>query len=194
MTSASLHSLPDAFTRAQAQQAGISKHRFYQLTASGEIQRLARGLYRRARTEVADADLLEIAFRAPRATLCLGTALARHGLSDAIPHALDVAIPRGTRAPVTAAPVRWHRFAPQTFGLGRQTQQLGSGLEIGIYTAERSILDAFRTRGTSGHDVAYEALRRWLRQRGHQPSTLLALSKTFPRTMRPLRQALEILL
>lgn len=54
--------------------------------------------FRRADTAGgADPDLLEIAYRAPHATLCLTTALARHGLSDAIPARIDVALPRGQR-------------------------------------------------------------------------------------------------
>lgn len=187
-------SLPEPFTYAQALEAGLSKHHFYQLRDEGEIQLLARGLYLRASSDIADIDLVEIAMRSPQATLCLTSALVHHGLSDAIPRAHDVAIPRGTRAPAVSVPVQWHRFDLPTFDIGRQTRRLSRRVEIGLYSAERTILDAFRTRRTEGNELGYEALKRWLRLPGHQPSTLLALSKRFPRTTRPLRQALEILL
>jgi predicted transcriptional regulator of viral defense system len=44
-----------------------------------------------------DDDLVEIAERVSRATLCLETALALHGLIDAIPAAIDIAVPRRQR-------------------------------------------------------------------------------------------------
>jgi cell division FtsZ-interacting protein ZapD len=65
---------------------------------------------------------------------------------------------------------------------------------IGLYSAERSIIDAFRTRGTTGFDLATEALRRWLRDPTRQPAQLLALCENWPRTLTALRNALEILL
>ena len=160
----------------------------------GEIEPLSRGLYRRIDREVADLELLEVAQRAPKATLCLTTSLARHGLSDDIPQALDVALPRGARAPVTATPVTWHHFECATFDLGRTLVRLDGGRTIGVYTAERSIIDAFRNRGHAGHELGHEALRRWLRRPGANPAALLKLAASFPRGVTALRNALEILL
>jgi len=87
-TTQPLTALPATFTYAQARDAGLSKHTFYCLREIGRIEPLARGLYRQADAEPADLDLLAIAIKAPLATLCLASALARHGLSDAIPAAL----------------------------------------------------------------------------------------------------------
>jgi hypothetical protein len=47
--------------------------------APGFVDQIARGLYRWADAPEIDQDLLEIAHRVPRGTLCLITALARHG-------------------------------------------------------------------------------------------------------------------
>ena len=69
----------------------------------------------------ADTDLIEIAEHVPLATLCLETALARHGLIDAIPAAIDIAIPRGSRRPALQSPARLHQFDAGTFELGRET-------------------------------------------------------------------------
>jgi predicted transcriptional regulator of viral defense system len=173
---------------------GLSKHGLYQLRDEGRIEVLARGIYRRSNAAVADPELLEIAKRASRATLCLTTALARHGLSDEIPSAPDIALPRGTRTPATSARVQWHLFDAATFDVGRETLRLDSDTHIGLYSAERSIIDAFRTRGHGGHELAHDALKRWLRRRGAQPAVLLKLATRFPRAAAPLRKALEILL
>ena len=79
-----LSALPATFTYAQARHADLSKHTLYRLREGGRVAALSRGLYRQAGAEPADTDLIAIAVKAPWATLCLETALARHGLSDAI--------------------------------------------------------------------------------------------------------------
>jgi predicted transcriptional regulator of viral defense system len=186
--------LPATFTYAKAKAAGMSKRTLYRLREEGTIHALGRGLYRRGDAPPAELDLVAIATKAPRATLCLATALARHGLSDAIPAAPDVALPTGTRPPNTYARAQWHHFAPDKFDLGRNQLRLDSKTSIGIYSPERSIIDAFRLRGTEGYELAHEALRRWLRRKGSQPAALLEFAKHFPRTLNALRTALEVLL
>jgi hypothetical protein len=189
-----LSALPATFTYSQARDAGLSKHALYGLRDGGRIEPLGRGLYRQADAEPADLDLLAIAIKAPMATLCLASALAHHGLSDAIPAAPDIALPRGKRTPATEAPVQWHHFAPATFDLGRGSLALDETTSIGLYDAPRSIIDAFRMRGTEGHELGHEALRRWLRTQGSQPGQLIHLAHQFPRAEMPLRTALAALL
>lgn len=189
-----LGDLPATFTYAEARAAGLSKRELYRLRDEGRLQPIARGVFRRADAKPGDEGLLAIAARAPRATLCLTTALVRHRLSDAIPSAPDVALPRGTRAPVTSTAVQWHFLDLGTFEIGRSTVALDPSLEIGLYGPERSIIDAFRMRRTEGLELGREALKRWLRQRGSSPAQLLALAKHFPRVERSLRDVLEVLL
>ena len=191
-----LAGLPSTFSYSEARAGGLSERRLYALRDAGVLDQLGRGLFRRvgSAAEQADPDLLEIALRAPRATLCLTTALARHALSDAIPAAIDVALPRGQRHPRTAAPASWHAFAADTFDLGRDELRLTDEASIGLYSPQRCIVDAFRLRHLEGPETAIEALRRWLRRRGSQPATLLALARAFPKAEPALRAALEILL
>jgi hypothetical protein len=189
-----LAGLPATFSYTEARAGGLSDRRLYALRDAGVIEQLGRGLFRRADSAgEADPDLLEIAHRAPRATLCLTTALARHGLSDTIPARIDVALPRGQRRPRTQAPVMWHAFAPDTFDIGRDEVTLTAQTTVGIYSPERCIIDAFRLRHLEGPEVAVEALRRWLRRRGAQPATLLRMARAFPKAEPPLHAALEIL-
>ncbi len=186
--------LPVTFSYAEARAAGLSKYGVYRLRDAGVLEVLGRGLYRRTDGPPADVGLVAVAVRAPAATVCLTSALARYGLTDAIPAATDIALPRGTRRPAVAAAVVWHAFDPDTFVLGRDFLDLDGTTSIGLYSAERSIIDAFRTRRTEGHELAYEALRRWLRRPGSQPAQLVRLAAAFSRVSTPLRAALEILL
>jgi predicted transcriptional regulator of viral defense system len=186
-----LAELPDTFRYSEALER-INERQLRRLLSEGQITALSRGLYRKS-DWLGDDDLIEIASRSPMATICLRSALARHDLIDDIPAEIDIAIPRGSWTPETTAPVKWRRFDSRTFTIGRELLGIEGGRRIGIYTAERSIVDAFRLRHLEGADLANEALKRWLRG-GGQPSELLRLAKSFPRALTPLRQTMEILL
>ncbi|MGL5862861.1 MAG: type IV toxin-antitoxin system AbiEi family antitoxin domain-containing protein [Phycicoccus sp.] len=192
--------LPAAFTTATALDAGLTRSLLQRLVREGDLERLGRGVFLRGGSvDMVDTDLVEIAVRAPAATICLTSALTRHGLTDEIPPVVDIALPREQWLPTVTARVAWHRFAEDTFAIGRQNlivagSQTTGAVTIGLYSAERSIIDAFRTRGTTGFDLAIEALRRWLRDPIHQPAQLLSLCRHWPRTETALRNALEILL
>jgi hypothetical protein len=191
---ACLTKLPATFTYSQARKAGLSDWSLYQLRDNHLIEPIGRGLYERADHADGDPDLQAIAARAPRATLCLRSALARHGLIDDIPAEIDIALPRGTRAPSLDLPVSWHHFDATSFALGRETLDLGLGLSIGLYSPERCIADAFRLAGSEGPELGNEALRRWLRRRGSSPAKLLKLAAQLPRAEASLRRSLQILL
>jgi len=186
-----LASLPDTFRYSEALEY-ISEREFRRLVKDGRVIALARGLYRKSGW-LGDEDLIEIAAKAQRATLCLRTALARHDLIDDIPAEIDVAIPRGSWTPEVVSPVRWRHFDADTFEIGRGRLEISEDRGIGIYSAERSIIDAFRMRHIEGGDLAVEALKRWLR-RGGQPSELLLMARSFPRALPAIRRTLEILL
>lgn len=186
--------LPSTFTYSQALAAGVSRSRLYQLRDQHLIEQVGHGLYHRTDAPwQEDIDLIEIALRAPDATLCLVSALARHGLTDLIPATIDIAIPRDRWRPAVRAPVAWHSFQPDTFALGRSTVDLGDGITFGLYSPERCIIDIFRLRHREGVDVAHEALRRWLRRPSNHPSALLDIAGHFPQVLPSLRRALEVL-
>lgn len=188
-----LEVLPNAFSYRLAQERGLSDRSLRCLVAEGTLERMGHGLYRKADAPPADLDRIEIALRAPDAALCLVTALSHHDLTDVIPSTLDVALPRSRRPPRVSAPVRWHRFQEATFHVGREAVEVDEGLSLGIYSAERSIIDAFRLRHLEGEEIAVEALRRWLKQPGARPADLLEMARHFPKAERSLLQALRIL-
>ena len=185
--------LPEVFTHAAARRTGISDRVLYQMRDRGDIDCVARGIYARPGLD-ADPDLVEIAIRAPNATLCLTSALAYHDLTDDIPPAINAALPRPHRPPKTEAPVTWHRFDSDTFDIGRNTTPVTGQLEIGIYSAARTIVDAYRLRHLYGTDQAIEALKRWLRVSGNQPAALLEMANRLPKATPAIQSTLAILL
>ena len=186
--------LPMSFTYADARAGGLSDHALRALVHQGVLVRLGRGAYRRADAPLADEDLVEIALRAPDATLCLATALARHDLTDRIASDIDVALPRRQRPPRCTAPARWHRFDERTFAVGREALIVDDSVTIGLYSAERCVLDALRLRHLVGEELAIEALRTWLRRPEAVPASLLAMARDFPSVEPVLLAALRVLL
>jgi hypothetical protein len=65
----------------------------------------------------------------------LTTASARHELTDVIQARIDIAIPRGSRAPALRSPVDIHFFAAETFDLGREKIDAGHGAERAVRLA-----------------------------------------------------------
>lgn len=188
--------LPDLLSYDELAAQGLTRHGLDRLIEAGEFERIAPGLF--LRSGLADdttAAWIAIASKRPDATLCLLTALSLHELTDEIPTRSDIAIPRGTQ-PVTVhhAPIAWHRFDADTFSIGRTEHALPDGSSIGLYSAERTLIDMFRLRHAWGSDLAVGALRQWLRGRGNSPGSLLAMAEDFPKARPAIQQALEVLL
>lgn len=187
--------LPPVFTLAAAEARGFRKDQVYALLSQGDIERVGHGVYLRPEAiDPAFATIAAVTAARPDATLCLTSALVHHGLSDAIALDNDIAVPRGVRRPAGFAHVAWHSFDRTTFTVGREHLRLAEHTTIAIYSSERTIVDCFRLMHREGDDVAYEALRRWLRERGNSPSTLMDVAAPFPKAEPRLRHALEVLL
>ena len=184
-----LAGLPSTFRYTEAREH-LNERQFRSLLADAQIMPIARGLYRKS-DWYGDEDLTEIAAKAPLATIAMRSALARYDLIDDIPRRIDIAVPRGSWTPRLVVPIHWHHFAPATFEIGRSLLNTEAGV-IGLYSAERSIVDVFRLRHQEGEEVAVEAIKRWLRQ-GGQPSELLLIAQSFPRVVTPLRNLVKVL-
>jgi predicted transcriptional regulator of viral defense system len=185
--------MTDAIRPAEADRLGTSRSTLYRGAQQGRFDRIARGIYRAADAEPAQWEWIEAAARRPDATICLVSALAYYDLTDEIPATLDVALPRGSRRPATQAAITWHLFDQRTFDVGREQITVpGSDLRIGIYSEERTIVDAFRMRGAVGYEVGRDALREWVR-RGGKPARLMKIAAELPRSRGPLLRTLEVL-
>ncbi|ACZ31888.1 conserved hypothetical protein [Xylanimonas cellulosilytica DSM 15894] len=180
-------------TLDSARAAGLRKEEVYRMVEAGELERIGRGVYiRPGQVDPFLASLAGATAVKPMATMCLTSALVHHGLSDEIPFDTDVALPRGTRFPAGFEHVRWHSFDPSTFTAGRR--RLAHDLELWVYSAERTIVDAYRLAHREGVDQAHEALRRWVRTPGNSPASLLRTAALFPRSVTTIRETLQVLL
>ncbi|MGH3146669.1 MAG: type IV toxin-antitoxin system AbiEi family antitoxin domain-containing protein [Rubrobacter sp.] len=182
------------FKTRDAIEAGIHRRDLYALRDGGFLVEISRGVYRLADAEATPyLDLIAVSRRSPQGAICLNSALSYWDLTDEIPAEVHLAVPRGSRPPsIGYPPTHVHVFAAATFDLGRERVRLDSGEEIRIYSPERSVVDAMRLKSQVGADVAYEALRRFLRRPSSSPGDLLRLARRL-RAGGPVADALEVL-
>lgn len=151
----------------EALAAGIHPRTFYMLRDNGELERLSWGVYRLADLpDLSEPDLATVAKRIPDGVICLVSALAVHELTTHIPHAVHLALPRGTRYPkLDHPPLRVHLFSKDAFQAGIEERNFDD-VHVRIYTPEKTLADCFKFRRKIGLDVAIEALRTYRRRSG----------------------------
>ena len=173
---------------------GVHTDALYALRESGRIVELGRGLYRVAEAgEAEHPDLAVIAALAPRAAICLISALSYHGITTQIPSSVHLAVPRGSYHGIKLSmPVSVHQFNKKTFNEGLETQRIG-GMPLRIYSAARTVVDCFKFRNKLGLDVALEALRLARQRKRVQNRELLHYARLLrvEAPMTPYLQAIE---
>lgn len=179
---------------AHALRLGIHRSTLYAMRDKGVVVALARGLYRLTSLEpLANPDLVAVALRAPHGVLCLISALAFHELTTQVPHAVDLALKRGTTRPrIDYPPTRFYWFSGPSFDDGIETHNL-DGVSVRIYDPEKTLVDCFRYRNQIGMDVVLEALRLWRDRRRRKLDVLLryARMRRVEGTIRPYLEATQ---
>ena len=126
------------------------------------IHPLSRGVYALASmSDLEEPDLVAVAMRIPKGVICLISALVFHELTTQIPHAVDIAIERGSERPrVSYPPVNVYWFSDEAFSAGIEEHTF-NGKTVRVYCAEKSVADAFKFRNRIGVDIALESLKAW---------------------------------
>jgi predicted transcriptional regulator of viral defense system len=152
---------------SEALRLGIYPRTLYALRDAGVLEKLSRGLYRLAELPALPVpDLTIVALKIPQAVVCLVSALAFHELTTQIPHAVNIALPRGTRSPrLEYPPLRVFRFSGPAWSEGIEVHQI-SQASVRVYCPEKSVADGFKFRHKIGLDIAIEALK-FYRQSPH---------------------------
>ncbi len=157
--------------------AGVHPRTLYAHRNAGQLELVSRGLYRLASAPLPrHFDLVVVAAHAPRAVVCLISALTFHELTDEIPHEVSIAVQRGSAPPkLDTPPVRVFHFSDDAYRLGIEHHKI-EGIDLKVYSPAKSIVDAFRFRNRIGEDAAIKALATGLRTRRVRPGPLLELA------------------
>jgi predicted transcriptional regulator of viral defense system len=163
------------------------------MVAAGQLDRLARGLFRLADMPLmGDPDLVVVTQVVPGSVVCLVSALAFHNLTTQIPHEIQIAVSRTSRYPrIAHPPVRVFRYQEKMLEAGVESPNV-DGHTIRVFSAEKTIADCFKYRNKIGLDIAIEALRLyWQRRRPDIPA--LMTYAHICRVSRLIRPYLEVL-
>lgn len=180
-------------TARELAEAGIHRQVLSRLVAEGEIERVARGLYRRPEQPISEHHGLAIAAAAvPHGVVCLLSALQYHGIGTQLPSEVWMAIDRRARRPALRyPPLRIVRYSGTalTTGVERHTVE---GRTVKVYTVAKTLADCFKYRNKIGLDVALEALREAWRERRFTMDQLdrYAAICRVQRVMRPYLEAI----
>lgn len=172
--------------------AGIHPRTLYRLRDSGELEVLSRGVYRLAdQDDISDPDLVIIAKRIPQAVICLISALAFHEITTQIPHAISIALSKGSETPrLDYPPLNIHRFSGASFVEGME-EHLVDGVSIKVYCPEKTLADCFKFRNKLGMDIVLEALKLYKSRKQFHLEKILKYAKIcrVEKIMRPYLEA-----
>lgn len=147
------------------------------MAARGQGRRVGRGLYAGAESKPSvHQSAIEVTKRAPKAVVCLLSALEIHGIGAQAPFEVCIALPTDTHAPRgTGTAIRVTRLSGAAFVEGIQT-----------------VADCFKLRSKVDLDVALEALREAWKARKVTMADLSRYAKVnrMSNVMRPYLEAL----
>ena len=159
---------------SEFKEAGVTAATVSRMKEKGLLLQLSRGLY-----QLPDASidthhaLAEAAKLVPKGVVCLTSALAYHGLTDAIPSRVWMAIGSKDRRPrIDVPPLQIVRFGEKVLKSGTKEHTI-EGVRVRIYNPAKTVVDLFRYRRSAGKryqkspglNLALEGLREALRQR-----------------------------
>lgn len=152
------------FRASDATAAGIPRTYLQRWVEQGVLERVGRGIYRLATGEPGEqASIAEVARRAPRANLCLLSALQLHELTSELPSAVWLMVETRSRAPrIDFVRTEIVRASGAAFHYGIHQRRI-EGVPVRVTSPAKTVADCFRYRRHVGLDVALEALRAYMK-------------------------------
>ena len=177
----------------EALDQGIHPRTLYAMRDTGILERLDRGLYRLTDLPpLTDPDLVTVANKIPKGVVCLISALHFHDITTQIPHAVSIAVSRGTEPPrLEFPPIQLHWFSGEAFTAGIEIHHIDK-TPVKVYDAEKTLADCFKYRNKIGMDTVLEALTLYRDQKKPKPRKLIKYAKVcrVENVMRPYLEAL----
>lgn len=171
----------NTLARAKELQAiGVAATTISRAVKEGSVTRVGRGLYQLADSDVdINTVLAEVSKQAPKAIICMMSALAFHGLTDQMPRKVWIAIGISAWKPsFERAKTRVVRLREPYFSGGIEKHSI-SGTMVPIYSIEKSLCDAFRLPKLVDRSVAIECLKSALSDKKTTPAKIASAAKKY---------------
>lgn len=164
---------------SQARDLGIQTRDLSRLVTEGKLLKEELGIYTLSDLNLNEkSELALVSLKSSEAVICLISALAFHDLTTQIPNHIDIALPqKRTRKP------KFKKIKCEIYVIGGKAYLSGievhkiHGIDVKIYSKEKTVVDCFKFRNKIGLDVALEALDAWAKQRGRNISELMRFAR-----------------
>lgn len=144
------------------QKAGIERALLYAGLSEGFLRKESHGNYVLADEEPDEFRMIQS--RSDKLIFSHATALFLHGLSDRVPHVLDITVPQGdnvSRIKKNYEQTKFHYCKKELWDLGIITVRTPQGYEVKAYDLERCICDLIRDKKNVDVQVYTQALKEY---------------------------------
>ena len=159
--------------------AGLNRAKLYELLAKGILIKESHGNYLLAEDE--PDEYLIIQKRSDKLIFSHGTALFLHGMSDRVPHVLDITVPQGdnvSRIKKTYQHTRFHYCEKELWDLGIMSVTTPMGYSVRAYDPERCICDMIKDKEHVDKQIFIQAMQEYFKSKCN-PRKVLKYAKEF---------------
>lgn len=159
---------------------GISATAISRAAKEKIIARIGRGLYERAKPDTnIHIQLAEVAKRYPKLNICLMSALSYYGVTDQMPRKIWGAIKAKGWEPRSGYPKIRTVWFREPYYSGGLVHHVIAGIDVPIYSLEKTLADAFRNPKLVDRSVAIESLKATLVERKSTPKQIAEAAKVY---------------
>lgn len=174
-------------------EAGFHPNVLKNLEKKNKIEKIGRGLYKLTSGTLGSyPDYVLASLQSSKGVICLLSALYFHKATTEIPRFIDIAIPSGGRAnKIKYPPIKFYRFSPKAWEAGIE-EHTNAGHKIKIYNLAKTIADCFKFRNKIGIDIARDALKVAVTEKGIKPKDIMCFAKIcrVDRIIKPILEAM----
>ena len=153
-------------TTGQVEQAGVSRPMIKKYVDSGQLQRIRKGLY--VLKDSFPDELAVYQARSSKIVYSYGTALFLWGMTDRVPHVIDMTAPHGhnlSRIFGAEQNVRFHYVQKSFYPIGITETKTPQGSTVQLYDRERCICDLIRDKTQMDMQLYTQAIQDYFKNK-----------------------------
>ncbi len=164
---------------ADLQRAGVDRIKLYALLTNEILKKESHGNYVLAENEPDEYKVIQN--RSEKLIYSHGTALFLHGMSDRVPHTLDITVPQGdniSRIKKSYRNTRFHYCKKELWDLGIMSVTTPMGYSVRVYDPERCICDMIRDKDNVDKQIYIQAVQEYFKSMCN-PRKMIKYAKEF---------------
>lgn len=164
---------------ANLQRAGVDRIKLYALLTNEILKKESHGNYVLAENEPDEYKIIQN--RSEKLIYSHGTALFLHGMSDRVPHILDITVPQGdniSRIKKSYQNTRFHYCKKDLWDLGIMNVTTPMGYNVRAYDLERCICDMIKDKNNVDKQIYIQAIQEYFKRKCN-PRKIIKYAREF---------------